>query len=207
MPPDARDGLSACSTRGRCRWPRTTVRASRWSKRVACTTWTRTSNGWSGYDSADVRSTPSGSRLLVARASDRGEVPGPSPGSAPTRAASRWPSISTRRSGRFVRARCLPASGAGGALALTARGQPVARGPVRPCLRAILGRSLVITIEGLSKLYARDVFALDDITLSVGRGEFAFLPARAAPARPRCSASCSGRNSRPAAASSWTGAI
>jgi cell division transport system ATP-binding protein len=33
----------------------------------------------------------------------------------------------------------------------------------------------VITIEGLSKLYARDVFALDDITLSVGRGEFAFL--------------------------------
>ncbi len=33
----------------------------------------------------------------------------------------------------------------------------------------------MITIEGLSKLYARDVFALDDITLSVGRGEFAFL--------------------------------
>jgi cell division transport system ATP-binding protein len=33
----------------------------------------------------------------------------------------------------------------------------------------------VITIEGLSKLYGRDVFALDDITLSVGRGEFAFL--------------------------------
>jgi cell division transport system ATP-binding protein len=33
----------------------------------------------------------------------------------------------------------------------------------------------VITIEGLSKVYARDVFALDDITLSVGRGEFAFL--------------------------------
>jgi cell division transport system ATP-binding protein len=33
----------------------------------------------------------------------------------------------------------------------------------------------VIVIEGLSKLYARDVFALDDITLSVGRGEFAFL--------------------------------
>jgi cell division transport system ATP-binding protein len=33
----------------------------------------------------------------------------------------------------------------------------------------------VIAIEGLSKLYARDVFALDDITLSVGRGEFAFL--------------------------------
>ena len=35
--------------------------------------------------------------------------------------------------------------------------------------------SPVITIQGLSKLYARDVFALDDITLSVGRGEFAFL--------------------------------
>jgi cell division transport system ATP-binding protein len=33
----------------------------------------------------------------------------------------------------------------------------------------------VIDIEGLSKLYARDVFALDDITLHVGRGEFAFL--------------------------------
>jgi cell division transport system ATP-binding protein len=33
----------------------------------------------------------------------------------------------------------------------------------------------VIIIEGLSKLYAQDVFALDDITLSVGRGEFAFL--------------------------------
>jgi cell division transport system ATP-binding protein len=33
----------------------------------------------------------------------------------------------------------------------------------------------VIEIEGLSKLYARDVFALDDITLNVGRGEFAFL--------------------------------
>ena len=33
----------------------------------------------------------------------------------------------------------------------------------------------MIVIEGLSKLYARDVFALDDITLSVGRGEFAFL--------------------------------
>ncbi len=36
------------------------------------------------------------------------------------------------------------------------------------------GQSL-IAIQGLSKLYARDVFALDDITLSVGRGEFAFL--------------------------------
>ncbi len=33
----------------------------------------------------------------------------------------------------------------------------------------------MIDIEGLSKLYARDVFALDDITLHVGRGEFAFL--------------------------------
>jgi cell division transport system ATP-binding protein len=33
----------------------------------------------------------------------------------------------------------------------------------------------VIDIEGLSKLYARDVFALDDITLHVGRGEFVFL--------------------------------
>jgi len=33
----------------------------------------------------------------------------------------------------------------------------------------------VIDIEGLSKLYARDVFALDDITLRVGRGEFVFL--------------------------------
>jgi len=33
----------------------------------------------------------------------------------------------------------------------------------------------VIEIEGLSKLYARDVFALDDISLRVGRGEFAFL--------------------------------
>ena len=33
----------------------------------------------------------------------------------------------------------------------------------------------MITIEGLSKLYAQDVFALDNITLSVGRGEFAFL--------------------------------
>jgi cell division transport system ATP-binding protein len=39
----------------------------------------------------------------------------------------------------------------------------------------LYSRSPVITIEGLSKLYARDVFALDDITLSVGRGEFAFL--------------------------------
>jgi cell division transport system ATP-binding protein len=39
----------------------------------------------------------------------------------------------------------------------------------------LYSRSLVITIEGLSKVYARDVFALDDITLSVGRGEFAFL--------------------------------
>jgi cell division transport system ATP-binding protein len=46
----------------------------------------------------------------------------------------------------------------------------------RPAAVAVLySRSLVITIEGLSKLYARDVFALDDITLSVGRGEFAFL--------------------------------
>ena len=33
----------------------------------------------------------------------------------------------------------------------------------------------MIAIDRLSKLYARDVFALDDITLSVGRGEFAFL--------------------------------
>jgi cell division transport system ATP-binding protein len=33
----------------------------------------------------------------------------------------------------------------------------------------------VIDIEGLSKVYARDVFALDDITIRVGRGEFAFL--------------------------------
>jgi cell division transport system ATP-binding protein len=33
----------------------------------------------------------------------------------------------------------------------------------------------VIEIEGLSKVYARDVFALDDITLHVERGEFAFL--------------------------------
>ena len=33
----------------------------------------------------------------------------------------------------------------------------------------------MIQIEGLSKLYARDVFALDDVKLSVGRGEFAFL--------------------------------
>jgi cell division transport system ATP-binding protein len=33
----------------------------------------------------------------------------------------------------------------------------------------------VIDIEGLSKVYARDVFALDDITLHVARGEFAFL--------------------------------
>jgi cell division transport system ATP-binding protein len=33
----------------------------------------------------------------------------------------------------------------------------------------------VIDIQGLSKLYARDVLALDDITLHVGRGEFAFL--------------------------------
>jgi cell division transport system ATP-binding protein len=33
----------------------------------------------------------------------------------------------------------------------------------------------VIEIEGLSKLYAQDVFALDDISLRVGRGEFAFL--------------------------------
>jgi cell division transport system ATP-binding protein len=33
----------------------------------------------------------------------------------------------------------------------------------------------VIDTEGLSKLYARDVFALDDITLHVGRGEFVFL--------------------------------
>jgi cell division transport system ATP-binding protein len=33
----------------------------------------------------------------------------------------------------------------------------------------------VIEIEGLSKVYARDVFALDDITLRVARGEFAFL--------------------------------
>jgi cell division transport system ATP-binding protein len=33
----------------------------------------------------------------------------------------------------------------------------------------------VISIEGLTKLYAQDVCALDDITLHVGRGEFAFL--------------------------------
>ncbi|HEX7484929.1 MAG TPA: ATP-binding cassette domain-containing protein, partial [Vicinamibacterales bacterium] len=33
----------------------------------------------------------------------------------------------------------------------------------------------MIDIEGLSKVYARDVFALDDITIRVGRGEFAFL--------------------------------
>ncbi|HEY3382060.1 MAG TPA: cell division ATP-binding protein FtsE [Vicinamibacterales bacterium] len=33
----------------------------------------------------------------------------------------------------------------------------------------------MIEIEGLSKLYARDVFALDDVTLTVARGEFAFL--------------------------------
>jgi cell division transport system ATP-binding protein len=33
----------------------------------------------------------------------------------------------------------------------------------------------VIEIEGLSKLYASDVFALDEISLTVGRGEFAFL--------------------------------
>ncbi len=36
-------------------------------------------------------------------------------------------------------------------------------------------RATVIEIEGLSKVYARDVFALDDITLRVARGEFAFL--------------------------------
>jgi cell division transport system ATP-binding protein len=33
----------------------------------------------------------------------------------------------------------------------------------------------VIAIEGLSKLYARDVCALDDISLQVERGEFVFL--------------------------------
>ena len=33
----------------------------------------------------------------------------------------------------------------------------------------------MIDIEGLSKVYARDVFALDDINLHVARGEFAFL--------------------------------
>jgi cell division transport system ATP-binding protein len=33
----------------------------------------------------------------------------------------------------------------------------------------------VIDIEGLSKLYSRDVLALDDISLHVGRGEFVFL--------------------------------
>jgi cell division transport system ATP-binding protein len=33
----------------------------------------------------------------------------------------------------------------------------------------------VIAIEGLSKVYGRDVFALDDITLHVGRGDFVFL--------------------------------
>jgi cell division transport system ATP-binding protein len=33
----------------------------------------------------------------------------------------------------------------------------------------------VIEIEGLSKLYAQDVFALDDIKLQVGRGDFVFL--------------------------------
>jgi len=33
----------------------------------------------------------------------------------------------------------------------------------------------VIAIDGLSKLYGRDISALDDITLRVGRGEFAFL--------------------------------
>jgi cell division transport system ATP-binding protein len=33
----------------------------------------------------------------------------------------------------------------------------------------------VIAIDGLSKLYGRDVSALEDITLRVGRGEFAFL--------------------------------
>ncbi len=45
----------------------------------------------------------------------------------------------------------------------------------RADVAVLYSRSLVITIEGLSKVYARDVFALDDITLSVGRGEFAFL--------------------------------
>lgn len=40
---------------------------------------------------------------------------------------------------------------------------------------AAVERATVIEIEGLSKLYARDVFALDDITLHVDRGEFAFL--------------------------------
>ena len=33
----------------------------------------------------------------------------------------------------------------------------------------------MIAIDGLSKLYGRDISALDDITLRVGRGEFAFL--------------------------------
>ena len=33
----------------------------------------------------------------------------------------------------------------------------------------------MIQIEGLSKLYGREVFALDDVTLSVGKGEFVFL--------------------------------
>ncbi len=33
----------------------------------------------------------------------------------------------------------------------------------------------MIDIEGLSKLYARDVFALDDVTMHVDRGEFVFL--------------------------------
>ena len=33
----------------------------------------------------------------------------------------------------------------------------------------------MIEIEGLSKVYGRDVFALDDVTMRVGKGEFAFL--------------------------------
>jgi cell division transport system ATP-binding protein len=33
----------------------------------------------------------------------------------------------------------------------------------------------VIEIEGLSKLYGHDVFALDDVSMRVEKGEFAFL--------------------------------
>ncbi len=47
--------------------------------------------------------------------------------------------------------------------------------PAQPAASGGVQRTAVIVIEGLSKLYARDVFALDDITLRVGRGEFAFL--------------------------------
>ena len=63
----------------------------------------------------------------------------------------------------------------------------------------------VIEIDGLSKRYARDVFALHDVTMRVERGEFAFLTGAERGGEDHAAAHpppAGGR--RPSGASSWT---